>query len=176
MKNYALYDDTYLGPGILIVSKENDNIVKFLKIFTMSDNGFPNYGLRAFSILEKDKIDKEFTTIDFTFTSTDTDENDLYEIFKNLCISLNDQKVETIDKFSQGKNHFSLKEDNHKVILTIFKDIYGVKDITNFTNINIGDDITCDNYQAIAKFYNNLLNSNIKEANNNDIKKLVLIH
>ena len=116
MKNYALYDDKYLGPGIFIISKENDKIIKFLKIFTMSDNGFPTYGLRAFSIFGEDNPDKKYTTIEFTFNYVDDVKNHLYKIFHSLCTDLNGEKVETIDKFYQGQNYFSLKEANKQDI------------------------------------------------------------
>ncbi len=89
---------------------------------------------------------------------------------------MNGKKVETIDKFYQGRNNFSLKEENNIVTLSIFKDVYGVKDATDFVDINIGDETTCDNYQAIITFYNDLLKSNIKESTEEDIKKLVLSH
>lgn len=174
MKSYVLYDDSYLGPGFLIICKEKDKIIKFLKIFIMNNYGFSNYGLRAFSIFGKDNPDQEYTIIDFNFTDTDDVENNLYRIFHKLCIDLNGKKVETIDKFYQGRNNFSLKEENHIVTLSIFKDVYGVKDATNFVDINMGDVTTCDNYQAIAKFYNQLLNSNVKEAKKGDINQLVL--
>ncbi len=34
--------------------------------------------------------------------------------------------------------------------------------------------MTCNSYQAIAKFYNQLLNSNVKKAKTEDINQLVL--
>lgn len=176
MKNYVLYDDSYLGPDFLIICKEKDKIIKFLKIFIMTNYGFSNYGLRSFSIFGKDNPDQEYTIIDFNFTDTDDVENNLYRIFHKLCIDLNGKKVETIDKFYQGRNNFSLKEENHIVTLSIFKDVYGVKDATDFVDINIGDETTCDNYQAIITFYNDLLKSDIKESTEEDIKKLVLSH
>ncbi len=137
MQNYVLYDDIYLGPGFLIVCEEKSKIIKFLKIYIMNDYGFPNYGIRAFSIFGKDNPDKEFTIVDFDFT--DDTENNLYKIFHSLCIDLNGKKVETIDKFYQGRNSFSLKEENNTVTLSIAKDVYGVKDATDFIDINIGD-------------------------------------
>ena len=175
MKNYVFYDDSYMGPGFFIISKEKDNIIKFIKIFIMDNNGFPNYGLRAFSIFGKDKPDNEFTVIDFVFTDDDT-KNNLYEIFHSLCIDLNGKKIETIDKFYQGRNSFSLKEENHTIILSVARDVYGVKNVTDFIDINIGDEMTCDNYKAITTFYNELLNCDIKELNEKDIKQLAFLH
>ena len=173
MQNYVMYDDTYLGPGFLIVCKEKNKIIKFLKIFIMNNYGFPNYGLRAFSIYGKDNPDNEFTVIDFVFTDGDT-KNNLYKIFQSLCIDLNGKKIETIDKFYQGRNSFSLREENNTITLSIAKDIYGVKDATDFIDINIGDEVTCESYQTIAQFYNQLLNSNVEKAKTEDINQLVL--
>ena len=104
MKNYVLYDDTYLGPGIFIINKENNKIVKFLKIYIMSNYGFPNYGLRVFSINNNDNLKQEYSVINFNFTKTDDIKNNLYKIFYNLCIDLNGEKIETIDRFKQGQN------------------------------------------------------------------------
>ena len=173
MKNYVIYDDTYLGPGSLIVCKEKNKIIKFLKIFIMNNYGFPNYGLRAFSIFGKDNPDNEFTVIDFVFTDEDT-ENNLYKVFHSLYKDLNGKKIETIDKFYQGRNSFSLREENNTITLSISKDIYGVKDATDFIDINIGDEVTCESYQTIEQFYNQLLNSN--NAKTEDINQLVLSH
>lgn len=173
MKNYVLYDDTWLGPGFFIISKDENKIINFLKIFVMNNYNFPNYGLRAFSIFGRDNPNDEYTIIDFTFTENNTESN-LYKIFYRLCTNLNGKKIETIDKFRQGKNWFSLKEENHIVTLSIAKDIYGVKDATDFIDINIGDEITCDDYQSIAIFYSQLLNSTAKMAKTDDIKQLVL--
>ena len=174
MKNYVLYDDTYLGPGIFIINKENNKIVKFLKIYIMSNYGFPNYGLRAFSIYNNDNLKQEYSVINFNFTKTDDIKNNLYKIFYNLCIDLNGEKIETIDRFNQGQNYFSLKEENGMITLSIFKDVYGVKHTTDFIDINLGDEMTCENYLAIATLYNKLLNINMKDASNTEIKKLLL--
>ena len=140
----------------------------------MTNYGFPNYGLRAFSIFAKDNPNKEFTVIDFTFTEDNTPSG-LYKIFHTLCLDLGGKKIATIDKFAQGQNSFSLKEENHSITLSIAKDIYGVKDTTDFIDINIGDEMTCDSYQAIAKFYNHLLDSNVKKAKTEDIDQLALL-
>ena len=138
----------------------------------MNNFGFPNYGLRAFSIFGKDNFDKKYTVIDFTFR--DNEKNNLYKIFQSLSISLNGNHVETIDKFYQGNNYFSLKEENRAVTLSIVKDIYGVKDATDFIDINIGDEMTCKNYHTITKFYNELINFKTVQATEEEIKQLLL--
>lgn len=172
MKNFVLYDDTYLGPGIFIINKKNDELIKFLKIFIMNDQGFPTYGFRAFSIYGKDDPNKDYNVIDFTFQDNDDDKN-LYNAFNDLCMNLNGSQIETIDKFYQGGNYFSLKENNHIITLSVFKDIYGVKNATDFIDITIGDEMTCDSYLEVSIFYNKLLNFAVKQTKEEDIKKLV---
>ena len=173
-KNYIIYDETYLGPGFFIVNKQGNEIVKYLKVFIMNKQGYPNYGLRAFSIHAKDNPDDEYNTIDFTFRDLEDDENGLYQVFTKLCINLNGETIETIDKFYQGRNHFSLNENSRVVTFSIAKDVNGVKDATDFIEINIGDDMTCRNYTAIAEFYNHLVNSQVKNATEKEIKQLLL--
>ena len=104
----------------------------------------------------------------------DDTKNNLYKIFQSLCLDLNGKKIETIDKVYQGRNSFSLREENNTITLSIAKDIYGVKDATDFIDINIGDEVTCESYQTIAQFYNQLLNPNIEKAKTEDINQLVL--
>lgn len=173
-KNYILYDEAYLGPGFFVINKQNSETVKFLKIFIMNNQGFPNYGVRAFSVYGKDNPDNEYTTIDFMFRDIEDDENGLYHAFNNLCRNLNGAPIETIDKIYQGGNHFSLSENGRVVTLSIEKDIYGVKQATDFIDINIGDDMTCTNYSAISTLYNQLANSQTKQATEEDIKRLLL--
>ncbi len=175
MKNYVLYDEKYLGPGFLIITKDEGKIIKFFKIFIINNYGFPHYGLRAFSIFGKDNPDTDYTTIDFTFKDSGFMEKNIYKVFHHLCIELNNNQVETIDEFNQGKNYFSLKETDDTVTLTIAKDVYGVKNATDFVDINIGDENTCIHYQAIAMLYNQFLKLNVKLAKKEDIKQLVLL-
>ncbi len=104
----------------------------------------------------------------------DDTKNNLYKIFQSLCLDLNGKKIETIDKVYQGRNSFSLREENNTITLSIAKDIYEVKDATDFIDINIGDEVTCESYQTIAQFYNQLLNPNIEKAKTEDINQLVL--
>lgn len=51
MKNYVMDDDKYLGPGYLVISKENDKIIKFLKIYTMDGYGFPSFIIQTMYVL-----------------------------------------------------------------------------------------------------------------------------
>lgn len=173
-KNYIIYDETYLGPGFFIINKRGDAMFNYLKIFIMDNQGFPSYGLRAFSIYGKDKTDNEYTTINFTFRDIEDDENGLYQVFEELCRSLNGTQIETIDKSNQGRNHFSLKGNGKVVTLSIAKDIYGVKHATDFIDINIGDDMTCTNYSAVTTFYNQLARLQLKQATETDIKHFLL--
>ena len=172
MENYLLYDDTYLGPGYFIISKENKEIRKFLKIFIMNEQNCPSYGLRAFGVDGKDNPNNDYTIIDFSFPK----DTNLYNIFYKLFLSLNGKDINTIDKFNEGNNHFSLKEVNEAVILSIYKDIYGINEVSDFIDLNLGDDLTCPYYAEIATFFNDLAKANVKKANEEDIEELRLKH
>ena len=173
--NYVMFDDKYLGPGFIIINKKNKEIVKFFKIYILNNHGFPSYGIRAYSVKCKDKPDKEFTNIEFTFRDIEDEENGLYKTFSNLDFNLNGNKVGTIDIENQGKNNFSLLGNGNVCKLTIAKDVYGVKHATDFIEINVGDNISCKNYDAINAFYNDLTMLCPNVTNDKDLEELLLI-
>lgn len=173
-KNYIFYDETYLGPGFFIINKQEDEIAKYFKIYIMNNQGFPSYGIRAFST-EKNKAEDDFETIKFTFRDIEDYENGLYKAFIDFYYALHEKTIETIDKFNQGRNQFCVGKNNHLVALFVTKDIHGVKDATNFIDINIGDNVTCENYMAIANFYKQLCKLETKDATEEEIQQLLLI-
>ena len=174
-KNYLLYDDEYLGPGYFIINKKNNEINKFLKIYIMNSfGGFPSFGLRAFCIDAEDKAEMKFNNIEFTFRNLEDDDNGLFEIFTNLCYNLNGSIVPTIDQKGQGENNFKLETDSKITRLIISKDVYkGDQHPTDFIDINIGDDYSCQNYEAIMELYNRLVSLNPLSIKKQDIKQLV---
>ena len=182
-----MYDESYFGPGFFIIHKENDEITQYLKIYIDNNFGFPNYCLRAFSVDGRDKPDMKWNTIDFTFRSIEDEDNGLLEAFQNLNLNLNGNEVKTIDYERQGKNHFGVKEIDGKIILSISKEVWGIKNSNDFIDIVIGDNETCENYEAIATFYNALLTKQvqlattgyltpeIRIAQNDDIEQLLTL-
>lgn len=101
-KNYILYDEKYLGPGYFIINIQNNEINKFIKIYTTNNDGFPHYNIRAFSTDAKDKPEETFAIIEFTFRDIEDYKNGLFEAFNNLFKNINGN-IETIDSRQQGK-------------------------------------------------------------------------
>lgn len=173
-KNYVLYDDKYLGEGYFIINEVDDKIVKFMKIYTINNEGFPHYCLRVFGIESKDNPDSDYTNIEFTFRSTEDFDNGLYNIFLELTKNISG-RITTIDEHYQGKNNISfLLGDKDIVRMIISKDVWrGRGHPTDFIDINVGDNYTCVNYEYINKFYNMLSEVCSNKTNNNDIKRIL---
>lgn len=168
-ENYVIYDEEYFGPGYIIVSKLNDKIIKFLKIVKVGEGGFPQFYIRAYEKDSKDNPNDIFRDIEIKAY----EEEPLYSVIKTLDKNLNKNRVFTIDSYNQGKNNISSNSGLYNTTITISKDIYGVKNATDFIDVFIGDNDTCEYYYAIYTFYNDL--SKIATKNKDDIKKLLLI-
>jgi len=173
-KNYVLYDDKYLGEGYFIINEVDDKIVKFIKIYTINNDGFSNYCLRAFDVNAKDNSDSDHTNIEFTFRSTEDYDNVLYNIFLELARNVNGN-ITTIDERYEGKNNISFSLSDKGIIrMYVAKDIWnGRQHPTDFVDINVGDNYTCVNYETINKFYNMLSELSCNKTKSNDIKKIL---
>lgn len=174
-KNYIFYDEQYLGPGYFIINVSGENIIKFFKIYIMNNYGFSNYAIRAFSINSKDKPEQEFNNISFSFRDIEDDDNGLFKIFTDLFYQTSGEKVFSIDKKIQGKNNFHLMENGNVTTINFSKDVWhGRQHPTDFIDINVGDNYTCQNYKAINDFYNSLSRLPINNLDEQNIKKLLL--
>lgn len=173
-KNYVLYDDKYLGPGYFIINEVDDKIIKFIKIYTINNDGFPYYCLRAFGVDAKDNPNTDYTNIEFTFRSAEDYDNGLYNIFIELVRNVKGN-ITTIDEHYEGNNNISFSlSDKGTVRMVVSKDIWkGKQHPTDFIDINIGDNYTCVNYEVVNKFYNSLLELSCNKTNNNDIKRIL---
>ena len=173
-KNYVLYDDKYLGEGYFIINEEDDKIIKFIKIYTINNDGFPNYCLRAFGIDAKDNPDTDYTNIEFTFRNMEDLDNGLYNMFLELAKNVRGN-ITTIDEHYDGKNNISFSLDDKGIVrMIVSKDIWNGKQHPNdFIDINIGDNYSCINYEAINKFYNMLSELSCNKTKNNDIKRIL---
>ena len=169
-ENYVLYDDEYLGPGYLIVSKLDDEIVKFIKICSYGEGGFSKFYIRAY---KKDSIDnpnQDFRAITITANQGEP----LYDIIYNLAKSLSGGKIESIDSYAQGKNNLRVEGYMDTASLIISKDVYGAKHFTDFVDIHAGDNASCEFYDELVAFYNNLSTITVDGSNEKDIKQLLL--
>ncbi len=171
-----MYDESYLGPGILIFSKKDGKIDSFIKISAYGMGGFPTILIRGFEKNKKDLFDDEFRTIEWKVREDEI----LYLPLKELAINLYHESLYSIDPREQGRNHLKVEayRDNYYLIdyvkLTLVKDIYGVKEGTDFIDILLGDDMTCQNYSAISTFYQRLSNLDAPNATEEDIQKILI--
>lgn len=172
-KNFILYDESYFGKGFFIIHTKDKKINKFLKLYISNNEGFPHYGLRAFSISAKDNPDAAFNNIDFIFRSNEDFDNGLYEAFCIFAKNLNKQ-IYTTDMVQQGRNNISATKDISVVTVIISKDIYrGKQHSSNFIDINLGDNYSCENYEAINTLYNTLASICQQTAKEQDIKQIL---
>jgi len=166
---FVLYDDKYFGPGYLIVSKLGDEIIKFIKISTYGEGGFPNIVIRGY---EKGKVD--IPDVPFRNISIDVQkESTLYDVFYNLANSIGNKKIYSSNPTEQGTNHMYVVETSSKVSLNLVKDVYGVKCATDFVDIFIGDYYSCEEYLHILEFYKNLSTISLGKTNEIDIKQMI---
>ena len=176
-KNYVLYDNKYLGEGYFIINEINNEIKKFIKIYIINYNGFPQYCLRAFGTESRDNPDSDYTNIEFVFRNMEDHDNGLYNIFLELASSIRGNITST-DEHYEGKNNISFILHNKGIVrMIVSKDIWrGRQHPTDFIDINIGDNYTCINYEAIKKFYNYLSRICSNKSNINDIKRILKLN
>lgn len=174
-KNFILYDDNILGEGFFIVHTEDGKITKFFKIYIMNNNCFPNYGLRAFSVDGKDNPDPDFNNIEFVFRSREDFDNGLYDAFLEFAKNA-DKTIYTIDESQQGKNNISTTIKGEIVKIIISKDAYrGKQHPSDFIDINLGDNYSSQNYEAINSLYNALAKNCLQIAKKEVIKRLLML-
>ena len=174
-KNFVLYDESYFGEGYFIIHTEDEKVTKFLKLYIMNNDGRPHYGLRAFSIDGRDNPDEEFNRIEFIFRSIEDFDNGLFEAFSILGANY-DKEIYTIDATHQGKNNISINVKNGIVKLICSKDVYrGTQHPSDFIDINLGDNYSCQNYEAINTLYNTFAKICHQSAKEQDIKKLIML-
>lgn len=175
-KNYLFYDEAYLAPGYLIVNMKNGQMNKFLKICNVSENGFPLFDIRAYSSELKEDSNERFSKIDFTFRDLEDEDNGLYKCFKKLYYGLLGKSVNSVAPVSEGNSNFKLDFNSRVTTMTISKDIYkGLQHPTDYIDILVGDEVTCDNYQAMLKFYQELSAICVNKLSCEEVKELLLI-
>lgn len=168
-QNYVFYDEEYYGTGYLIVSMIDGKIDRFMKISMFGEGGFPGFFVRAYAKGCIDKPDEEFRDVSIDIMESET----LYSIVNELRKDLNG-KLYTIDSVNQGKSCFQVLEGAESISLIATKDVYGVKHSTNFVDISIGDNDSCQKYLEFLKFYKNLSTVSVNKKNANNEKKLIL--
>ena len=174
-KNYIFYDDSYIAPGYLIVNIRSGKINKFLKFYNASQDGFPLISVRAYSTSLKENPNEEFSSMDFSFRDLEDYENGLFKLFSNLSFDLLGKRVFSSNPFEQGKNNLKLESNSKVTKITLYKDTYhGTQHPSDFIDILIGDEYTCDDYNSIIKFWDDLSKICVKKISYNEVKKLIL--
>lgn len=174
-KNYVFYDESYIAPGYLIVNIKDGKMDKFLKFYNASQDGLPLLGVRAYSTSAKEDLDEDFSSIDFSFRDLEDDENGLFRLFSRLCDDLSGKRIFTIDSCAQGKNNLKLDSNTRVTKLTLYKDTYhGTQHPCDFIDILMGNEYTCDAYDATIKFWQELSKICIKKISSDEVKKLIL--
>lgn len=168
--NFVIYDEEYLGKGYIIVTKLDDEIVKFVKISIYSENGFPFFSIRGYEMKSSDSPNEEFRKINITVKQNEL----LYELLHNFGKKLNNKKIYSIDSNVYGKNNLSIKNGIDEVSLILEKDVFGVKNANDFIDILIGDNYSCENYYDVLNFYNELSKISPKNESFSDLKKIIL--
>ena len=126
---------------------------------------------------EVDSIDTEdmkpgdFRYIDFTVDR----HSELYNMIEKLALDLLKQSIKTIDQNLQGKNQMKADLSDYDASLVFGKDVYGVKHATDFIDINIGDNMSCEHWNALNTFYRSLEDISLKETDDKDIRKILKI-
>lgn len=153
--SYLFYDEMYMGPGYFVSNIRNGKIVNFFKIYITDNYGFPSFSIRASSVnSKKDSDEQEFNDIVLNFKEEFNSE--LYKVIDKLYNNLSG-KINSISKSHHGRNHFYLEKNDDGINMIFNKDVYkGTQHPTRFVDINIGDNYTCDNYEAILSFYKDL--------------------
>lgn len=171
-KNYVLFDESYLGSGYFIISELNGVIIKYIKIYTSNNCDYPNYNIRAFERGSVDVVDQHYRDIIIDIEK----EEDLFEPLDELSFITNGEPILSIDPYEQGKNQFRVDAKEDVVSLICSKDVFGVKQATDFIDINVGDDKTRRSYLAVYIFFQNLNSICNKKGNDEDIKRILKIN
>jgi hypothetical protein len=165
-ENYVFYDDQYLGPGYIIISKLDEEIVRFMKISSYGEGGMPTFLIRGF---EKDSIDKDDDILRKIYFSIQKNDP-LYDLISELSRTTVSKRIYSIDSSVQGEKYFQATCNADEANLILAKDAYGVKHATDFIDILIGD-----NYFELMKFYKKLSELSAGETKEEDIQKILTI-
>ena len=160
------YDESYFGPGVVILSSEGATN-RLLKISSYGELGFPKFSVRAYEDGKRDDAACDFTTINFVIEKG----SELYDIFFLFSKTLNGDKLYSCDPIYQGKSYFEVKENKNNIVLSVNKDVYGVKNSSDYIDITLGDNDSCKHYEALWHCYNQLAKA--KSNGQIDIIKMI---
>ncbi len=170
-RTYIIYgcdDKSNLPGGFYIVTEQNKEIIRFLKLYISNESGIPEFSLRAFQVDSLDKEDEVDKTIEFNFESN--------KIFYNIFLAFHQELngiIKTTIPAEQGENLLYTKYYMDSVSLVIKKNLYGIKFPTKFVDIAIGDNNTCPKYLAVYNLFERLKEICTLTTNEDTIQKIL---
>ena len=171
IETYVLYDDKYLGEGYFIISEYYNQIIKFIKIYKTNYFGLPSYSIRGYEVDSVDTDDRNFREIEISVDR----KTELFDIISSFANSLNNDRLYALDPKHYGKNNLSAEVYKNTAFLILAKDIWRSRGGTNFIDIELGDHLTCEKYNEIAKFYKALEEISLGKTKEDTIKRILKI-
>lgn len=167
-RTYALYDDEYAGTGFLIVHMLDDEIDKFFKISSCMQSSLPHFLIYGCGKVSNDRLHKRFKTINFTIDK----DNELFTVFNNLAQNLNNKNLYSFDGVLTKKDNLQFISQPDDVLINFNKDVFGVKQKSDYASINLVYNNSCEFYGLLSEFYNNLSKLSIDTSTDADIEEL----
>lgn len=168
---YVVYDDKYLGKGFFIITKYCNEIIKFVKIYRTGSYRLPSYSIRAYEIGSVDTDDRNFREI--TIEATKGEE--LFEAISSFANSLNWKCLYSVDKNVYDKNNLSAEVYKNTAFLVFAKDTSKAKYPTDFVDIELGDYLTCKNYEAVSTLFRDFAKISQGQVEEKTVKKILKI-
>ena len=141
----------------------------------MNNNSTPLIGIRAYHAGIKENPEQKYNSIDFSFRGLEDNDNGLFKLLSTLYYDLSGDRVYSIDPHVQGKNNLKLDSNLRVVKMTFYKDLYhGTQHPCDYIDILLGDEYTCEKYEALCKFYCGLSKVCSKTLPSESVKKLLL--
>lgn len=166
-----LYDDKYLGKGFFIITKYCNEIIRFVKIYRTGSYDLPSYSVRAYEIGSVDTDNKGFREMAIEASKEDA----LFEAISSFADSLNWKCLYSLDKSQYGQNNLSAEVYKNTAFLVFTKGMSGVMPGANFVDIELGDHLTCKNYEAVSLLFRDLAKISQGQAETKTIKKILKI-
>ena len=158
LETYAFYEDKYLGPGYFIVTRYDENIIKFLKLYRTGTYGNYNYGIMAYEYDPMKVMEKTGITLDVR----NSDGEVLYKAITIFAKALGKSVIWDID----SKHFMSSTIYKYSTILCFV----GNND-SNFINIRI-DNKKDRIYKLIEHLYRNMAVTTMNQRNNEAYEKV----
>ncbi len=171
LNNEVLYDNQYMGPGILLMTTCDDELVRFMKMVTMGGSVFPVLRIRAFEQNEFGiDINEKFHPVEFSVS----DDERLYESFSYLAKNIGEKTIKSILPIYEKNNNLQTRFGNHEAAIIINQNTCGNKFVNDYVELTLGDNLTCNEYGYFFTFYKMLNDLVERQATKNDIQRLIL--